>query len=279
MRAELVARATSELGECPSWDDRVGAPTWIDMISGELLQGRDAEVVRRAGQPLAAAVPRQSGGWAAASFRSLGYLANDGFAVEAEVCRDGQRLNDAKCDAAGRLWFGRTTSGEPVRGAGALLCWAGRDRVVEVWAGLTQPNGMGWSPDGRTFYLVDTADRVLLRAAFDPESGRLGAPSQLVSFPGESPDGLCVAGDGSLWVALWGSGEVRRLAPDGGRAGTVAVPVSRPSSCALGPDGTLYITTARWGLSPEELTGESLAGSVFGAATHTPPAPVGGFRW
>jgi hypothetical protein len=71
------------------------------------------------------------------------------------------------------MWVGRTTAGIPTRGAGALLCWAQHDQVIEVWTGLTQPNGMGWSPDGRTFYLVDTADQVLLRAAFDLESGRL----------------------------------------------------------------------------------------------------------
>jgi sugar lactone lactonase YvrE len=279
LQAELVARATTELGESPFWDDHVGAPSWIDMISGELLQGEAAEVVRRAGQRLAAAVPRQGAGWAAASFHGLGHLADDGLNVCVEVCEGGQRLNDAKCDAAGRMWVGRTTTGVPTRGAGALLCWTRHDQVREVWTGLTQPNGMGWSPDGRTFYLVDTADRVLLRAAFDPESGGLGDPSQLVSFPGEAPDGLCVAADGSLWVALWGIGEVRRLTPDGTRIGTVSVPVSRPSSCALGPDGTLYITTARWGLSPEDLRSEHLAGSLFGAATHTPPVPVGALRW
>ena len=56
-----------------------------------------------------------------------------------------------------------------------------------------------------------------------------------------------------------------RYTPDGLIDRIVHVPVEQPSSCAFGgPDlTTLYVTTAREGLSEEALAGQPLAGSVL----------------
>jgi sugar lactone lactonase YvrE len=55
------------------------------------------------------------------------------------------------------------------------------------------------------------------------------------------------------------------------------MPVTQPSSCTFGPDGTLYITSARNGLSPEELASQPHAGSVFALSTNTLGVPVRAF--
>jgi L-arabinonolactonase len=56
-----------------------------------------------------------------------------------------------------------------------------------------------------------------------------------------------------------------RYAPDGTIERSVSVPVSRPTSCAFGGAEftTLFITSARDGLSQAQLSKEPLAGSVF----------------
>ncbi len=91
------------------------------------------------------------------------------------------------------------------------------------------------------------------------------------SNPG-SPTVSTVDVDGSIWVAVWGGSEVRRFDSAGRLTGIVPLPVSQPSSCAFGADGTLYITSARNGVEDE-----AHAGSVFALATSTRGVPVAPF--
>ena len=52
------------------------------------------------------------------------------------------------------------------------------------------------------------------------------------------------------------------------------MPVTQPSSCAFGPGETLYITTARAGLSPRGLAEQPHPGPVSALATNTRGVPV-----
>ena len=56
-----------------------------------------------------------------------------------------------------------------------------------------------------------------------------------------------------------------RYAPDGSVDHIIEVPVQQPSSCCFGgPDlATLFITTAREGLSAKVLQGQPFAGSLL----------------
>lgn len=141
-----------------------------------------------------------------------------------------------------------------------------------AWTGLVLPNGLGWSPDGRTFHLADSVAGIVYRAGVDT-AGRLGERVPWLRLaPAEGmPDGLGVDAEGCVWLALWGGGEVRRYAPDCRVVGRVALPVSQVASCALGPGPTLYVTTAAAGTDP---AAEPLAGSVFAVAAPAPAVPV-----
>lgn len=59
------------------------------------------------------------------------------------------------------------------------------------------------------------------------------------------PDGMTLDAHGYLWVAVTGTGEVRRYSPDGELVAVVEVPVACPTSAAFGGTdlGDLYITT------------------------------------
>ncbi len=110
-----------------------------------------------------------------------------------------------------------------------------------VLDGVTESNGLGWSPDGGTFYYIDSGEpRPRIRAfPCDLAAGTLGAPRDLVQPPPEHgiPDGLVVDAEGCLWVAFWGGGAVRRYSPDGGLLAELPAPVSQPSCPAFGgPD-------------------------------------------
>jgi len=70
---------------------------------------------------------------------------------------------------------------------------------------------------------------------------------------------------------------VLRIRLSGEVVGIVPMPVKQPSSCAFGEDGTLYVTSARAGLSERELAEQPAAGSVFAVATRTFGVPVSRF--
>jgi sugar lactone lactonase YvrE len=281
---DVFIASRAAVGEGPVVDSEHGELVWVDIPRG--LMRRDplpgtgngaGPVTVDVGMTLGAAGLRAGSGYVVAVAEGFGFLDADGHLdVVHPILPDPQlRMNDAKCDPAGRYWAGSATLDfQP--GQGSLHCWDPDDGVRTAASGLTLPNGLGWSPDERTFYLADSVRRVVLTAAYDRDSGALGSLREIVSCaPADGmPDGLCTDDDGCLWIAMWGGAEVRRYSPSGDHLATVPMPVSQPSSCAFGPDGTLYITSAADGTNA---AAQPLAGSVFALPTAYRGAAVRAF--
>jgi sugar lactone lactonase YvrE len=138
-------------------------------------------------------------------------------------------------------------------------------------AGFQLSNGMGWSPDDRTMYFIDSAPREIYAYDFDAASGGIANRRVLVRIAEEHglPDGMTVDAEGFLWVAQWNGGRVVRYDPDGKVERVVAMPVRRPTSCTFGgPDlSTLYITSGTMRMTAEELALEPRAGHLFALET------------
>ena len=100
--------------------------------------------------------------------------------------------------------------------------------------GVHVSNGLGFSPDGATFYFTDSGRRTIY--AFDLEAGEIAGRRVFVELqPHEGiPDGLTVDAEGGVWTALWDGWTVRRYAADGRLDRTVTLPVPRPTSCTFG---------------------------------------------
>ena len=101
------------------------------------------------------------------------------------------------------------------------------------------PNGSGWSPDVKIFYLIDSYSKVLFAYTFDLDSGVISRPLSLVEFPsaGGLPDGLAVDESGNIWVAMWGEGRVLKIDPLGRISRVIHLPVEQPTpgvAAALG---------------------------------------------
>jgi sugar lactone lactonase YvrE len=158
---------------------------------------------------------------------------------------------------------------EFVPGVGALHRRDGNSPSVTVAEGFTLPNGLGWDREDTRMYLIDSMTNRLLTAAYHADEGLIGEFAPLCRIEPGLPDGLAVDVDGFVWVAVWAGAEVRRFDRAGNLTGIAPMPVTQPSSCAFGPDGTLYITSARDGLSPEQLAAQPHAGSVFALPTDT----------
>src|SRR5678815_196750 len=80
------------------------------------------------------------------------------------------------------------------------------------------------------------------------------------------PDGMTIDTEGMLWIALWDGWRVSRYNPfTGEQLHEIILPVARVTSCIFGGDAMddLFITSAREGLSEEDLNKQPLAGCLF----------------
>ncbi|HEY9244316.1 MAG TPA: SMP-30/gluconolactonase/LRE family protein [Streptosporangiaceae bacterium] len=272
---EVAVPARAELGERPFWDPAVDALMWVDILAGHLHQyrpGQGDSVLHTAGVAVGAAGPRAGGGYvlaAADGFRLAGTSGQpDGGPWRPSGMLPDVRFNDGVCDPAGRFWAG-TVAGDRRAGAGALYWLDPSGQISVVLDGVTESNGLGWSPDGGTFYYIDSGEPAPRIRAFpcDLAAGTLGAPRDLVQPPPSSgtPDGLVVDADGCLWVAFWGGSAVRRYSPSGELLVSLDVPVSQPSCPAFGGPGLadLYVTTAWENMTGAQRAAEPLAGHVL----------------
>jgi sugar lactone lactonase YvrE len=136
-----------------------------------------------------------------------------------------------------------------------------------MFGDVTISNGLGWSPDQRTMYYVDSGPGTIHTFDVD-EDGEITNKQLFVQFDVKregTPDGLCVDVNGAVWVAVWGGYEVRAYAPSGEQFARVGVATAQPSCCAIGGVNgtTLYVTTAQEDLDQATLDAEPDAGRLF----------------
>lgn len=259
------------LGEGPFWEAGTQRLHWVDILAPAILSG-DPVTGERSLRPMpelvGVAIPKASGGFVCATETGIKTISPSGeiaVLAEPEADRPGNRFNDGKCDSKGRLWVGSLAiNTEPGRGRLWRVDADGRCALMEE--GLHISNGLGWSPDDKTFYFTDGPTKILAYD-FDAEAGTISNRRIFAEFgPGDGvPDGLTVDSEGYVWVAVWDGWAVRRFAPDGRIERTISLPVPRPTSCTFGgPDlDRLFVTSARIRLSAKHLAEAPLSGSVF----------------
>jgi gluconolactonase len=189
--------------------------------------------------------------------RRIARLEDDGtFAVVADRY-DGRRLNspnDLVPGPNGDLYFTDPPFGLPGAFADPAreIPWCGvyrvdgTGRVTLLTKELSAPNGLAFSPDGRTL-VVSNADpaRPVWMSFPVQEDGTLGegrvfadATAWAKERPG-APDGMKFDRSGNLFAA--GPGGVYVFASDGTHLGTIVLGVPT-SNCAFGQGGDLLIT-------------------------------------
>jgi sugar lactone lactonase YvrE len=248
-KVELVLDARAQLGEGAIWNDGLQRLHWIDIEGQRVFTCDPLTGENRAydvGQKVGTVVPRTGGG--------VMLALQEGFA-SLEL-------------ATGRFWAGTMALRKGPKPLGRLYRLDADGSTHVILHDVGTSNGIAWSLDRRTLYYIDTP---LLRVDafdYDDATGNIANRRTIITVPPGigRPDGSTIDAAGMLWVAMWEGGRVTRWNPHTGELlQTIRLPVSRVTSCAFGgPDfETLYLTSARNGLSDEQLARQPLAGGLF----------------
>ncbi|SFC10321.1 Sugar lactone lactonase YvrE [Polaromonas sp. OV174] len=279
IQVELVLDARNATGESPVWHGAEQALYWVDIPARQLCRWSPATGQHSswlASEMLACVAPLgATQDWVAGTESGVFQLTPQsdgqlGFKRLAGVSHAmaGMRFNDGRCDRQGRFLAG-TMLMNMAAGArvGCVYSYQNGSELRQLLDGFITPNGMAFSPDGRTMYLSDSHPSVQSVWAFDYDI-ETGTPSNRRLFidmnplPGR-PDGAAVDADGCYWICGNDAGLVHRFTPDGKLDRSLSVPVKKPAMCAFGGAGldTLFVTSIR----PDgvDLSDQPLAGGVF----------------
>ncbi|MDE2418892.1 MAG: SMP-30/gluconolactonase/LRE family protein [Burkholderiales bacterium] len=247
--ARTITTTRDRVGESPVWSVAEQALYWVD------IEGRTIRRLDWASQTQDSWTLPERVGCIALSTRGTVIAAMESGIFEVElqvpptvriVClatvmhpQAGMRFNDGRCDAQGRLWVGTMVRDMSLAStAGCIYCLDTQGLRGPVLQGYITPNGMAFSPDGRTAYLSDSHPSVqkIWSHTFDAASGSWGPQLPWVDMqplPGR-PDGAAVDAEGCYWICGNDAGMVHRFSAAGALLKSIPLAVSKPAMCAFG---------------------------------------------
>lgn len=283
-KANLIYDAKATLGEGPFWDYESEQLFWVDIEAGVLhchydktkensnwhLEEMVGAVVPSGKKTLILALET---GIASFNYKTIDIQP---MAV-LENSDPNLRFNDGKCDPNGNLWIG--TMHKNLKSGYGNLFKVGHDLQVTLQIKNTSiSNGMAWSPDKTKFYYIDTAVYEVWQYDFDAVKAEISNGKPIFKIPESygGADGMTIDQEGMLWIAHWGGGCVRRWNPNTAEVlAKIEVDAPHVTSCCFGGKDlkTLYITTARSGMSENNLKLYPHSGGLFCYKTD-----IGGFK-
>lgn len=262
------------LGEGPVWDAANHTILWVDIMGCAIH-----ELNMKSNALRSISTPSMIGSFALCTDGNILAAMQDGFIFidritgavsplsDPEAAFPDNRFNDGKTDPAGRFWAGSMSlSGE--KGTGNLYMVDQQLNVKKQIENVSISNGLCWSLDQRSFYYIDTPTMEVVCYDYDNQTGEITNKTTVITIPAKEgyPDGMTIDSEGMLWIAHWEGWQVARWDPStGNKIDSIHLPVSLVTSICFGGENMddMFITSARVGLTDEQLAEEPLAGSSF----------------
>lgn len=271
---EVLPHPPSYLAEGPVWDEVQQSLLWVDILNGKILEfnseSKEVETFEFQ-EPIGAVALFPDGDLLAAMqsgiFRIKRGTTNRTFLCHPESDTPTNRYNDGKCDPYGRFWIGNMAQ-DHSPGAGNLFTVYPDLTSKLQRSGVSISNGLAWSNDHKTLYYIDSPTRCVQAFDYDAATGNLSRRRIAFQIPEQegTPDGMTIDRKGMLWIAHWDGWQVARWDPETGKKLLgFKLPAAQITSCAFGgPElKDLYVTSAREGLTEEDIRLQPFAGSVF----------------
>lgn len=272
--ANLFSQMEAMLGEGPVYNPPTNSLYWTDILKKQLhccsLDEKSIKTIQ---------TDRHIGAFSFVDEETLLVAADNGFSyfnmrnetftfiADPESALPSNRFNDGKCDAKGRFWAG-TMEFTPASPNGSLYRLDGNHLITKTASDLIISNGLAWNRANTKMYHVDSGRNSIYEYDFQLESGSIHNRRLLRTFEGSdgTPDGIAIDSADCLYIAMWGGKKVIHFNPATREIlEEIHVPAPHVTSIAFGGRDfqTLFITTARDGLSAEQLHRYPLSGSIF----------------
>lgn len=288
-QAELFYEMKASLGEGPVYHTESNSLFWTDILKQQLHCYSFKNETLQSFQ-----TDKYIGAFAFYDEKTMLVAADDGFSflnLESETFtfisdpeRDipNNRFNDGKCDAKGRFWAG-TMEFNPNSPNGSLYKLDNEQKASKMASEIIIANGLAWNKDQTKMYHVDSGKNEVHEYEFHLEEGTIQNKKLLYTFAESygTPDGIAIDSNDCLYIAIWGGAKVVQFNPATSEIlEEIYVPAPNVTSVTFGGEDftTLFITTARDGLSDEQLKQYPLSGSVFKATTQVAGIPLNSYQ-
>ena len=256
-KIEMLAAENAKVGEGPLWVPAEQKLYWTDIQTGRFFRYDPAtktnETIHR-GIFVGGSAVNKNGGFVFGTWEGVMLWNSDSdwkWYRKDETGGERMQFNDTAAGPDGSFYAG-PAYGEP---KGELLRFKPDGSLEVIADGLSISNGMGWSPDLRTFYHTDSTPKQIYAYDYDPARHIVKNKRVLVQLGDDLgvPDGMTVDAEGFIWSANWGGGCIIRFDPDGKEERRIPMPASQSSSVMFGgPDLTdIYVTSANAGTGEE----------------------------
>ena len=271
---ECVVDCRNTLGENPAWSVDEQKLYWVDIEKSELWcydpqtgKARTWKTPERVGS----FAFREQGGLLVAFESGMAFWEPDSGQTrriqDFEPDLTTTRTNDGRCDRQGRFIVGgmnEAADGDAISNVYRLDPDLNIHRII---SGVTCANSTCFSPDGKVMYFADSPTGQIRVYDYDIDSGTVGNRRVFTDFSDQPgiPDGSIVDAEGFLWNAQWNGHRVVRYGLNGTIDRIVKVPVMNPTCVAFGGKDldVLYMTTARYLMTPGQIEVEHLSGGLF----------------
>lgn len=271
MKTEILFDVKATLGEGPAWDEKTQTLYWVDILGKRIYAG--GEVLTELDDYIGCLAPTQNGHLIVgkrASFMDFDPATSQQTVLVTLPESATNRMNDGKCDPAGRLIAGTMDMNE-TDPTGSVYSYDGKSNRV-LFRDVTISNGMAWSADHKTFYYIDTPTCEVRAYDYDVKTGEIANRRKAFDVPKSLgwADGMTSDTEGNLWIAMWGGAQVTRWNPNTGQLlEQIPVPALQSSCPVFGGKNRneLYVTSARKGMSESDLNKYPLSGGLFKVET------------
>ena len=173
------------------------------------------------------------------------------------------RSNDGCMIGKSSFFYG--TMEKCVTGDKGCLYFCSNGVIIKVASGFAIPNAF-IEIFASVFLISDSLKKIIYKVEINTLTGKIIKKSKWLNLTDKlyTPDGGCMDKNGNIYIAMWNGSRVNVYDKDANLLNSLFINCPNPTNCALSKNNDfLYITTAKTGLTKNQLISYPNSGSVL----------------